>query len=316
MIKIKQTQQIALIAVVILGIATTLNIEATVVGPLINFKYLIALPVLFIGFVRPMVITLRTFMQNYSESGGSYIWISSVLGKKFAFFISVMQWYAVLIWFPSITILVAQVLTQSLKIHVEHYQLLGFLIYLVGVGLNLSGVKFFHNLAAKLSLLMFFIPFTVIFGIWFNHLLLNPSSYYHIMLANMNYHFDLNLLLLLYGSVCGGEVIFTHFEEIKSNPTKLSSMIYLLNCLIPILYGGIGVILAYPFLLTHQVISDNILVIINTFFTYYHYEYLIRPSLFLFTFAGILSFAPWMLSASRVVQIGSNNLKLSIIWRC
>ncbi len=162
--RLLSTFKLAMLAVVSVDSIRNLPIAAQYGTALITF-YIIA----GLAFFLPLTMTTSFLAKRHPSTGGSYIWVQSAFGPRWALISIWLQWTYNVIWYPTIFAFISTTLAFLINPHLEHSNIviLGLsLIFFWAITLNscfgVSAISRLSNFSAILGTLL---PMTLIIAL-------------------------------------------------------------------------------------------------------------------------------------------------------
>jgi len=210
-----------------IGIISVDSIKNLPFNAALGFTSLFFYIVLGLFFFLPLTIVTQEFATQYSSTGGSYLWVKSAFGMKFAFITMWLQWVGQVIWYPTGFTFVATTLLamidDSLVNNKGYLVLICFVLFALITLISMRGVEATSHVSVICSIFGTIFPMAVLVilgivwlakgeksGIDFTAKSFFPSG---------NSMDNLNYFGTILFSIQGIEVIAMHAKEVE-NPKK------------------------------------------------------------------------------------------------
>ena len=178
-------------------------------------------------FFLPLTIVTQEFATQYNSTGGSYLWVKSAFGTKFAFISMWLQWVGQVIWYPTAFTFVATTLLamidDSLVNNKLYLVIICFVLFALITLISMRGVEATSHISIICSIFGTLFPMAVIIILGVIWLVSGKPSGVELTAKTFfpsgNSLDNLNYFGTILFSIQGIEVIAMHSKEVQ-NPKK------------------------------------------------------------------------------------------------
>ncbi|MBP9726144.1 MAG: amino acid permease [Gammaproteobacteria bacterium] len=312
------TKTLSFFSLVMINVIAVDSLRSLPIGATYGFSVVTYYLIAGILFFIPSALAAAELATRWPTTGGIYIWVREAFGNKTAFIVMWLQWVYNVIWYPTISTIIAATVAYLFNpayADDKVYMVISTLvIFWSATLLNCFGMRissWVSTVGAIVGTLLPMAIITVLGAAWLmlgkpTELALTWSSFAP-NLSNIN---QISFVVALVFGLIGIEMSAIHAGDVK-NPKKAYPWALLISVLI-ILASLVFASIAIAIVLPHQKLNiiTGLIEAYIAFFSAFHMTWMIPVIIIAIIISSISGVAAWIIGPSRGLMVASEDTAL------
>ena len=314
----KNNQKITIFTLAMINISAVVNIKNLPFMAEYGLSMITYYVLSCLVFLIPCSIVAVELSRNYPESGGIYVWVTRVMGRKVGLLAIWLQWINNIVWIPTQLSFIAGVMayiTQPRLISNKYYLITVILTLLwMSILLNLKGMRVSGLISMTGTIIGTIIPGLIILILAFCWIATGHHSAIEIsfveLFPKLNNINNIAFLATMILSFAGIEMSAVHIEEIKNPNLNYPKAILISAISIILIYisGAMSIAIVVPCRDIHLV--DGVMQALDKLVWGGNFRWLTKVMAIMIIIGSIATLSTWLIGPAKGFLVASldNNL--------